>query len=376
MNDQELQDMLKQAKHDISLDETDKNRRKEAFRRFMRDNAPAEPVRWWQRLTSVRIFLSPVPYASAFLVILLVGGSVSYAAQDALPGDPLYPVKVSINEEVQSYLYHSSPESHAMYEARRAGQRLQEIEELATRGKVDVNNFSQMSHNLETHIADIKKYIQSKKQATPETEKATSTTRATSTPPVATSGASEDAAADASIKNASSSAGTSTNRQDISFEAAGSSTPAVDASSRTATGSPDRAIIDKTKRSKRDIQQIREHISGTTTSLAAEKKKSVMKRLRTASNAFATGLHHLQKQRYDQALKHLTKSQRIVREIKQFLRKHSDAARSTFASPLTGSSTPTATSTQTTHTASSTATSTRADQRAATTSQLNQHPKE
>ena len=62
----------------------------------------------------------------------LVGGSVSFAAEDTAPGDALYPVKIHMNEPVRSVLSFT-PESRAQWELRLVERRLEEVEKLATR---------------------------------------------------------------------------------------------------------------------------------------------------------------------------------------------------------------------------------------------------
>src|SRR3989338_3749649 len=47
--------------------------------------------------------LQPI-MAIALLIALFVGGGTSLAAENSLPGDPLYHVKVGINEEVRGWL--------------------------------------------------------------------------------------------------------------------------------------------------------------------------------------------------------------------------------------------------------------------------------
>src|SRR5258708_2779845 len=46
---------------------------------------------------------------STFMLVLLVGGSVSAVADNALPGDPLYSFKLNVNEQVKG-LFLNTPE--------------------------------------------------------------------------------------------------------------------------------------------------------------------------------------------------------------------------------------------------------------------------
>jgi hypothetical protein len=72
---------------------------------------------------------------SVSLAVLLSAASVSYAAEGALPGDLLYPVKVGVNEEVRATVAVSA-QAKASWEAERAERRLAEAEQLATRGRL------------------------------------------------------------------------------------------------------------------------------------------------------------------------------------------------------------------------------------------------
>ena len=63
-------------------------------------------------------FMHPMPIALFVLVLVGAGGGVSLAAEGSLPGDVLYPVKVSVNEEVRSALTFSL-ESKTAWEAKR-----------------------------------------------------------------------------------------------------------------------------------------------------------------------------------------------------------------------------------------------------------------
>jgi len=83
-------------------------------------------------------------------IIILLGGGASFAAENVLPGDALYPVKVSVNEEVKSAFSFSS-EAKAMYEIRRAEKRLLEAEKLAAMGRLDATGRANAVARFESH---------------------------------------------------------------------------------------------------------------------------------------------------------------------------------------------------------------------------------
>lgn len=88
----------------------------------------------------------------ALLLVVALGGSTAYAAQGALPGGILYPVKVYVNEGVAGALA-VSDEAKLSYHASVAQTRLKEAEELASEGKLDATTSAQIEANLSQHIA-------------------------------------------------------------------------------------------------------------------------------------------------------------------------------------------------------------------------------
>ena len=63
-------------------------------------------------------------------IFILLGGSVSASAENSLPGDFLYPVKISVNEKVIS-AFKLSSDAKANWEVRIAERRLEEAEHIA-----------------------------------------------------------------------------------------------------------------------------------------------------------------------------------------------------------------------------------------------------
>lgn len=66
----------------------------------------------------------------AMVALLVVGGGTSYAAAGALPGNPLYSLKVKVIEPVRGLLA-VTPEAKAQWRASITSKRLGEVEELA-----------------------------------------------------------------------------------------------------------------------------------------------------------------------------------------------------------------------------------------------------
>lgn len=71
----------------------------------------------------------------ALALILTIGVSTSYAAEGALPGDPLYAFKVNVNEPIEGSLALSAS-SKVAWQVELANRRLAEAEKLAVKGEL------------------------------------------------------------------------------------------------------------------------------------------------------------------------------------------------------------------------------------------------
>lgn len=92
-------------------------------------------------------------------LILVVGIGTSYAAGDSLPGEPLYPVKIYINEGLESALART-PQASAKIEAAHALKRLDEAETLAREGRLDAQTHKNIKATFATKIEKMDKDIQ------------------------------------------------------------------------------------------------------------------------------------------------------------------------------------------------------------------------
>lgn len=102
-------------------------------------------------------YLKTMPIA--ILIALILGGSFSYAAEGSLPGSPLYPIKVGINEEVRGW-FTVSEEAKARWESRRLERRLEEAEELALNGEISAEVKAKIEENFERHAEKVKSRIE------------------------------------------------------------------------------------------------------------------------------------------------------------------------------------------------------------------------
>ena len=94
-----------------------------------------------------------VSYAALLLLVVVsVGGGTSFAAQGSLPGDVLYPVKISVNEQVQVALA-TSPLQKAQVNTSLAERRIEEAQQLAARGTLTATTTIEIQQNLTSHVA-------------------------------------------------------------------------------------------------------------------------------------------------------------------------------------------------------------------------------
>src|SRR3989338_4833784 len=99
------------------------------------------------------VFLSPRYLVPLFVVLVVfIGGGTTSAAQGALPGDLLYPVKVSINETVEVALA-PTPAAKAEVQVRLAERRVEEAQKLSSQGRLNKKTAKILSDNFDEHAA-------------------------------------------------------------------------------------------------------------------------------------------------------------------------------------------------------------------------------
>lgn len=87
-----------------------------------------------------------VPLALVFMVVIGTTGT-AYAAQGALPGDILYPIKVNVTEKIEVAAA-SNPVAKAQVHAVLAQRRAEEAEVLASQGRLDATTSAQLAETL------------------------------------------------------------------------------------------------------------------------------------------------------------------------------------------------------------------------------------
>lgn len=96
--------------------------------------------------------------AIALFVAAALGGGVSVASQQALPGDALYGFKVHINEKVEGSLA-LSEKTKADWNIEKAETRLHEAQMLAVEGRLDADAQTNIEANFNSHVEQVKALV-------------------------------------------------------------------------------------------------------------------------------------------------------------------------------------------------------------------------
>ncbi|MDP2704869.1 MAG: DUF5667 domain-containing protein [Patescibacteria group bacterium] len=123
------------------------------------------PENRWPNSFFFLLLRNPMPIA--LILALVVGGGVSFAAEGSLPGDLLYPVKVSVNEEIKQTLTFSS-EAKAQWESERAERRLVEAASLSAEGKLSAANEQKIAEQFEKHAQKVAERVKEFEERDPE----------------------------------------------------------------------------------------------------------------------------------------------------------------------------------------------------------------
>lgn len=145
-----LKQLEKETTH-IRLTEAQKGamraRLHEAMGVSLRAPAPVVSPYHWFLMSRTLVSLSLV-------LVVLVGTGTAFAAEGSLPGDILYPVKININERVETALALST-RAKVEVNTKLAQRRIAEVETLALRGTLDATTTAQAEENFDYHMARV-----------------------------------------------------------------------------------------------------------------------------------------------------------------------------------------------------------------------------
>ncbi len=152
---------LKNTKNQIILSKREQNVRRNRLAKFIQKNSviknnqishsSQKAINFLKFNSLTKNFMSNFKLSYlAIPVILIMGAGISFAAENSLPGDFLYPVKIHVNEPVETALS-VSPKSQADLNANLAQRRLKEAEQLLSQGKLSPQVKESLSNNFKTH---------------------------------------------------------------------------------------------------------------------------------------------------------------------------------------------------------------------------------
>lgn len=149
-------EQLHKVTEDIKLSSSEQSALRERVLSYMEH----KPLRIKPQVTPepfLNIFsFSYVRYAApvVLVAVIFVSGGVSYAAEGAVPGDVLYPVKIHVNEEVATALIFNDEEK-LTWNMRRAERRLEEASALAADGALSEETQSDLAAQFEVHAKEV-----------------------------------------------------------------------------------------------------------------------------------------------------------------------------------------------------------------------------
>ncbi len=155
-----LEEQFNKATRHITLSDQEKSDMRDAVVSYME----YMPIRNKTTLKVPRSFSTPFlrmrHFSGALMVAILVMTSsfgVSFAADEALPGDLLYGVKVNINEEIKTVFL--SEDELISWEKERAERRLEEASRLMSEGRLDDKKREKVSKLFEEHTKAIVEHV-------------------------------------------------------------------------------------------------------------------------------------------------------------------------------------------------------------------------
>lgn len=155
-------DKLFKALKQVRLEDAERDVLRQKLLTYIEDHSVRVAVeeRQIEQRSSTHLFLTfltkPMPIILA--IIIFLGGGMSVAAERALPGDILYPVKIGINERFQSVLALSA-DAQAKLELRLAERRLEDAEGLSVRAHLASETRAQLQENFDRHAEKVEARI-------------------------------------------------------------------------------------------------------------------------------------------------------------------------------------------------------------------------
>lgn len=150
---------LKTLQH-IKLDSDAKEDMRQHLLSYMKEN-PARTTddgsrhllpKQQHRLFPFMLNLQQSMSTMALMIIAMLAGGTVFAAQEAIPGDPLYPIKLHVNEQIEAALT-TDEEDAANLELTLAERRVDEAVRAEAQGRLNTETNEQIEEAVTQHIA-------------------------------------------------------------------------------------------------------------------------------------------------------------------------------------------------------------------------------
>ena len=156
---------LKKAKNEVQLDPRKKAEVKAHLSRIIEaDKSVRDVVLARQNISTTRsnifkLSYKPMPIYAVIAIIAILGGGTTVAAENSLPGDALYALKVGFNEEIRA-TFTFDTEAKANWEIRRVERRLEEASELSAKGSLNADARAKIEENFAVHAEKVSARIE------------------------------------------------------------------------------------------------------------------------------------------------------------------------------------------------------------------------
>ncbi len=107
------------------------------------------------RITSNNLFIFKLrPMFIILFIALALGGGTVVAAENTVPGDVLYPVKIHVTEQIRD-AFEISSEQQAEWDLKKAERRLIEAQKLAQKGVLNANSKAELSERIDSLLTRV-----------------------------------------------------------------------------------------------------------------------------------------------------------------------------------------------------------------------------
>jgi hypothetical protein len=138
---------------DIQLTESEKSLMFSKISAHMTHTAPAPTSLNWF------VFFHKTSVVFAAFIFIFSGAAVVVASEASLPGDLLYPIKVSVKEPIVSAMS-LGQSAKIRAEASKASERLKEAEKLSETGRLNADTRKEIEDRFEKHVEKMDSFVE------------------------------------------------------------------------------------------------------------------------------------------------------------------------------------------------------------------------